>query len=85
MSAEERKKKEEELFEITKAAIGEEKAGDFLAAFGLGPKYKPPIPETHHCKNCYRQNAYWKEIHPDVPGMNEMVIYCPDCGHQESQ
>lgn len=56
---------------------------DFAAILGFGPKYNPaPIPKRS-CPVCKKPNAYYKEIHPDT-GMDEIVLYCPDC-KKESQ
>ena len=77
--------KDATLDEMATDMLGEEKGQEFLNKFGLGKTYKPPERKTFECEKCHKHNAYWKEIHPDVPGMNEMVLYCPDCGHQKSQ
>lgn len=54
---------------------------DALAAFGLGPRYVPKPRAKFECMKCGEKNAYWHEAHADT-GMDEMVIRCPDCGHQ---
>ena len=42
------------------------------------------IEETHRktvlCPNCLKQNAEYRENHPDTD-MNEINLYCPDCGY----
>jgi hypothetical protein len=55
----------------------------FAACLGFGPKYTPTPTPTRECSSCRQKNAYVKEIHPDTD-MNEMVIFCPDCNHEQS-
>jgi DNA-directed RNA polymerase subunit M/transcription elongation factor TFIIS len=64
--------------------MGKEEADDFLAKFGLGPKYVPQEPNKHKCPGCGKVTAYYKEIHPDTD-MNEIVLYCPECGYEEEE
>lgn len=58
--------------------MGAERVDNFLAAFGLGPKYVPKEPRRHTCPRCGGANAYHKEVHPDTD-MNDIVLFCPDC------
>jgi len=51
---------------------------EFAAKFGIGPLYKPVEPKRHVCPECGKNNAIWKERHPDT-SMNEMLLCCPDC------
>ena len=67
-----------EIFE----KLSEEEVNNFLAKFGIGSNYKPTPPKTHTCPECKKENAYIKEIHPDTD-MNEIVLYCPDCGYEK--
>ena len=55
-----------------------EDVDDFLAKFGLGPKYVPKETKKHECPKCKKKIAYYREEHPDTD-MNEMVLFCPDC------
>jgi len=56
---------------------------DFLAKFGVGPKYKAPEPVKRKCPKCNKENAVVRESHADTD-MNEMVLECPDCGCEVS-
>ena len=40
--------------------------------------------KTYNCKKCGKNNAYYKEEHPDTD-MNEIVFHCPDCGYEEEK
>jgi hypothetical protein len=56
---------------------------DFSAKFGLGRKYIPKEPTYYDCPihSCGGKKCYYKEIHPDTD-MDEIVLYCPDCGYE---
>ena len=71
-----------EQFDKARQAIGPDKVDDFMAKFGLGPKYVPQEPKKYTCSNCGRGNAVWKERHADT-SINCMALCCPDCGHEE--
>ena len=58
--------------------MGAEKVDNFLASFGLGPKYVPKEPTKHDCPKCGGHRAYYKEVHPDTD-MNDVVLFCPEC------
>ena len=45
--------------------------------FGLG-KYQPET-QYRKCPKCNKNKAHAKEMHPDTD-MNEMVLWCSDCG-----
>jgi DNA-directed RNA polymerase subunit RPC12/RpoP len=66
-------------FEKYRETMGKDVVDDFLAKFGLGPKYIPKEPKKYTCPNCKKTNAIVEEEHPDTD-MNEMVLSCPDCG-----
>lgn len=51
---------------------------DFLATLGLGPKYVPKEVKKYTCPKCLKNEAYYKEIHPDT-SMNDVVLFCPEC------
>ena len=69
-------------FDKSREALGAENTDNFLAKFGMGPKYVPEEPKKHKCPKCGKGNAVWKERHPDT-SMNCMALCCPDCGHEE--
>lgn len=69
-------------FDKHRKILGKEKVDDFLAKFGLGPKYVPEEPEKYTCPKCGKGNAIWKELHPDTD-MDCMALCCPDCGNEE--
>lgn len=71
-------------FQKAREVLGVENVDNFLAKFGLGPKYKPIPQKTYECPKCKKQNAYYKEIHPDT-GMDEIVLFCPDCHYRGDQ
>ena len=71
---------EKRLIEETHKLMGEEKGNAFLKTFGMGPTYKSKPRKTVLCPNCLKQNAYYREDHPDTD-MNEINLYCPDCGY----
>jgi len=71
-------------FDEAREELGTEKVDDFLAKFGLGPKYVPSEPKKHKCVACGELNAVWKERHADTD-MNCMALCCPDCGHEVEQ
>ena len=74
--------KYKELFEGMNLTSEErDKYEDFASKFGLGPKYKQEPLKKYKCPSCNKENAIHKEIHPDTD-MNEMVLSCPDCGHE---
>ena len=77
--------KDATLDEMATEMLGEEKGQEFLNKFGLGKTYKPPERKYYMCENCHGYHAYFKEIHPDVPGMNEIVLHCSKCKHEKSQ
>ena len=62
--------------------LGADVVDDFLAKFGMGPKYVPKEPKKYLCPACGKEKAFYKEIHPDTT-MDEIVLYCPDCGYKE--
>jgi len=64
--------------------LGTEAVDNLLATFGLGPKYKPTKEPTHQCPQCGKNNAVWKERHPDTD-MNCMALVCPDCGYEKEE
>ena len=65
-------------FDMYREKFGKDKINDFLANFGLGPKYIPKEPKKHQCPKCKKNNATYVENHPDTD-MNEIVLKCPDC------
>lgn len=65
-------------FDEFRKLVGKDKADDFLACLGLGPKYKPTPPKLYDCPKCSKKSAYYKEIHADT-SMNDVVLYCPEC------
>jgi hypothetical protein len=65
-------------FDDLRKKHGADAVDNFLAIFGLGPKYKPKPRQTKECPKCHKNNALMKEIHPDTD-MNDVVLYCPDC------
>ena len=67
-----------EIFE----KLSEEEVNNFLVKFGIGPNYKPTLPKTRTCPKCKKKNVYTKEIHPDTD-MNDIVLYCSDCGYEK--
>jgi len=67
-------------FDEERVALGADKVDNFLAAFGLGPKYKPKPRKTFQCPRCEHAKAYYKEIHADTD-MNDIVLVCPACGY----
>ena len=69
-------------FEQYRKEFGKDKIDDFLAKFGLGPKYIPKEPKKYPCPKCGKKNAYYVEEHADTD-MNEMVLKCPDCGFEK--
>lgn len=71
-----------DVFDKYRKEFGAEKVDNFLANFGLGPKYVPKEPKKHKCPKCGQESAIYKEIHPDTD-MNEMVLFCKDCGYEE--
>jgi phage FluMu protein Com len=71
-------------FDESRKALGTECVDNFLAKFGMGPKYVPKKPQTCECPRCKRQNAFIKEIHPDTD-INAIVLYCPDCKYEEER
>ena len=51
--------------------------------FGLG-KYRPET-KYQECPKCGKKTAYYREIHPDTDaGMDEIVLYCKNCGELEN-
>ena len=70
-------------FDKLRETMDDEVVDNFLAIFGMGPKYKPSTPKKYLCPKCGKHNAVYKEIHPDTD-MNEIVLSCPDCGYEES-
>ena len=69
----------QDKFDKARQELGTENVDNFLAKFGLGPKYIPTEPKGFTCPKCGGGNAFYKEIHPDT-SMNDIVLYCPDCG-----
>lgn len=69
-------------FDKFRETMGAEKVDAILSIFGMGPSYVPKEPKKHVCPKCGKQNAFYREEHPDTD-MNEMVLYCPDCKHSE--
>lgn len=67
-----------DLFDKARREMGSERVDEFLAKFGLGPKYVPTESKKFKCPKCGKLNAEYREIHPDTD-MNEMVLFCPDC------
>lgn len=65
-------------FDKLRESLGTDKVDTFLAAFGLGPKYKPTPTPMQYCPKCGGMNAYHKEVHQDTD-INEIVLFCPDC------
>lgn len=66
-------------FDKFRSVFGKDEVDDFLAIFGLGPKYVHQKPKRHNCPKCGEKIATYKEIHPDTD-MNEIVLWCPVCG-----
>ena len=62
--------------------LGKDKVDEWLANFGIGPKYVPKDTQKKDCPKCGGKNAYVKEFHPDTD-MNSMGLYCPDCRYSE--
>jgi len=56
----------------------------FAATLGLGPKYVPTETKTYECPECKKQNAYYREFHPDTC-MDEVLLYCPDCRYRAEE
>ena len=71
---------EDDGFDKWRKEMGADKVDDFLAAFGFGPKYVPPVIEKIECPKCKKKEAVWREQHPDTD-MNEMALECDGCGH----
>ena len=71
-------------FDKFRDEMGADKIDTFLAAFGMGPKYKPTPPRTYECPKCKGQNARIRERHADTD-MNCMELTCPDCGYAEER
>jgi len=69
-------------FDKFRASFGADAVDTFLAAFGMGPKYKPSERKVYLCQRCGKENAFYKEYHPDTD-MNEILLTCPDCGFIE--
>lgn len=67
---------------IFNEGMSEDQKNDFLAKFGLGPKYVPPKPNYKMCDSCGYDKAVVQERHADS-AMNCMVIACPKCGHDK--
>ena len=82
MLSKEEKRKNPEKFEASRKALGADAVNNFLANFGMGPKYVPKATTKKDCPKCGGKNAYVKESHPDTD-MNEMGLYCPDCKYSE--
>lgn len=71
-------------FDQFRETMGAEVVDDFLAKFGMGPKYVPPEPEFYLCPKCGGQKCTIKERHADTD-MNCMELQCPDCGYREER
>jgi DNA-directed RNA polymerase subunit RPC12/RpoP len=69
-------------FDKYRTSMGKEVVDEFLAKFGLGPKYVPQNPKQYTCPKCGKANATLKEEHPDTD-INEIILSCPDCGFTE--
>ena len=69
----------EEQWDSIVKKLEDSSQNDFLACFGLGPKYTRKKNHKEICHACNGHNAYYKEEHPDTD-MNTVVLYCPDCG-----
>jgi len=65
-------------FDAYRKEFGKDRVDEFLAKFGLGPKYVSKEPKKHQCPKCGKKNAIYVEAHPDTD-MNEIVLKCPDC------
>ena len=76
----------EDRFDIFRKELGAERVDEFLAKFGLGPKYKPSKPKTYPCPKCKKKIATYNEDGADCDGgQNEMVLECPECGCTQGQ
>ena len=69
-------------FDEAREALGVDVVDNFLAKFGLGPKYIPKKPKKYTCPECSGENAFHKEFHADTE-MNVIGLYCPDCGFSD--
>jgi len=65
--------------DVARQALGTDVVDDFLAKFGMGPKYVPTERKTYTCPKCRGHRAYYEELHADTD-MDEILLYCPDCG-----
>jgi len=62
------------------------KRKDLLEALGFNPDMTPREIEAkkYTCPQCGKENAYYREIHPDT-SMNDIILYCPDCGYRSDE
>jgi DNA-directed RNA polymerase subunit M/transcription elongation factor TFIIS len=67
-------------FDEAREVLGADKVDNFLACFGLGPKYKPKPEKKYECPKCHGNNAVYREVHPDTD-INDIVLICLDCGY----
>jgi hypothetical protein len=74
-----------DAFDTFREQLGADKVDTFLAAFGLGPKYVPKEPKKYGCWKCGGQNAVARELHEDVPGLDDIYLVCPDCGFEDNE